>query len=100
MGIHWQELIVILLIVLVLFGPKRLPEIGRSLGNGIREFRETMSGTGQSAERHADAHRATATAASDTSDGVAPAAAVPAPVAVEVVEPHESNGTGAATPKA
>jgi sec-independent protein translocase protein TatA len=44
MGIHWQELVIILLIVLVLFGPKRLPEIGRSLGNGIREFRESMSG--------------------------------------------------------
>lgn len=44
MGIHWQELIVILLIVLVLFGPKRLPEIGRSLGNGVREFRDSMAG--------------------------------------------------------
>ena len=44
MGIHWQELVIILLIVLVLFGPKRLPEVGRSLGNGIREFRESMAG--------------------------------------------------------
>jgi sec-independent protein translocase protein TatA len=44
MGIHWQELIIILLIVLVLFGPRRLPEIGRSLGNGIREFRDSMGG--------------------------------------------------------
>jgi sec-independent protein translocase protein TatA len=43
MGIHWQELIIILLIVLVLFGPKRLPEIGRSLGSGIREVRDSMS---------------------------------------------------------
>ena len=44
MGLHWQELVIILLIVLVLFGPRRLPEIGRSLGNGIREFRDSMSG--------------------------------------------------------
>lgn len=44
MGIHWQELVIILLIVLVLFGPRRLPEIGRSLGNGIREFRDSMGG--------------------------------------------------------
>lgn len=44
MGISWQELVIVLLIVLVLFGPRRLPEIGRSLGNGIREFRDSMSG--------------------------------------------------------
>jgi sec-independent protein translocase protein TatA len=47
MGIHWQELVIILVLALVLFGPKRLPEIGRSLGNGIREFRDTMNGTGE-----------------------------------------------------
>jgi sec-independent protein translocase protein TatA len=44
MGIHWQELVIILVLALVLFGPRRLPEIGRSLGHGIREFRDTMSG--------------------------------------------------------
>jgi len=45
MGIHWQELIIVLLIVLVLFGPKRLPEVGRSLGNGIREFKDSLNTT-------------------------------------------------------
>jgi sec-independent protein translocase protein TatA len=45
MGIHWQELVIVLLIVLLLFGPKRLPEIGRSMGNGIREFRDSFSGS-------------------------------------------------------
>lgn len=35
------ELIVILIIVLVIFGPKRLPEIGRSMGKGIREFKKS-----------------------------------------------------------
>jgi sec-independent protein translocase protein TatA len=38
------ELIVVLIIALVVFGPKRLPELGRSLGRGIREFRSTVSG--------------------------------------------------------
>ncbi len=33
------ELIVVLLIVLVVFGPKKLPELGKSLGNAIRQFR-------------------------------------------------------------
>jgi sec-independent protein translocase protein TatA len=37
------ELIVVLIIALVIFGPKRLPELGRSLGKGIREFRGSLS---------------------------------------------------------
>ncbi len=38
------EIIVVLIIALVVFGPKRLPELGSSLGRGIREFRETVTG--------------------------------------------------------
>jgi sec-independent protein translocase protein TatA len=40
------ELIVVLIIALVIFGPKRLPELGRSMGKGIREFRGSISGKG------------------------------------------------------
>ena len=40
----WQELVVILLIVLLLFGAKRLPEVGRSIGRGMREFKRSISG--------------------------------------------------------
>ncbi len=35
-----QELLVIMVIVLVLFGAKRIPEVGKSLGKGIQEFRK------------------------------------------------------------
>ena len=38
------ELAVVLIIALVVFGPKRLPELGRSMGKGIREFRASISG--------------------------------------------------------
>ena len=38
------EIIVVLIIALVVFGPKRLPELGRSLGKGIREFRGSVTG--------------------------------------------------------
>ncbi len=38
------EIIVVLIIALVVFGPKRLPELGSSLGRGIREFRDTVTG--------------------------------------------------------
>jgi sec-independent protein translocase protein TatA len=41
-GIGFSELLVILLICLLLFGAGRLPEIGKSLGEGIREFKRAM----------------------------------------------------------
>ena len=39
------ELGIILLIVLVVFGPKRLPGLGRQLGSGMREFKDSINGT-------------------------------------------------------
>jgi len=38
------EIILLLLLALLLFGAKRLPEIGRSLGSGMREFKDSVSG--------------------------------------------------------
>jgi sec-independent protein translocase protein TatA len=38
------ELIVVLVIALIVLGPKRLPEVGRSVGKGMREFKEAISG--------------------------------------------------------
>jgi sec-independent protein translocase protein TatA len=46
------ELIIVLVIVLVIFGPKRLPGLGRSLGAGMREFRDSV--TGKSSGRDLD----------------------------------------------
>jgi TatA/E family protein of Tat protein translocase len=42
-GIGFQELLVILVIALLVFGPKRLPELARSLGRGLAEFRRASS---------------------------------------------------------
>ena len=39
-----MELIVILAIALIVLGPKKLPEVGKSLGKGMREFKESLSG--------------------------------------------------------
>ncbi len=44
------ELIIVLVIVLVLFGAKRLPEVGRGLGQGMREFKDSVTGKGGSEE--------------------------------------------------
>lgn len=43
-GIGWPEIVLLLLVILLVFGPKRLPEMGRSMGKGIREFKESISG--------------------------------------------------------
>jgi sec-independent protein translocase protein TatA len=43
-------LIVILVVALLIFGPKRLPEIGRSLGKGMREFKDSVTGSEQKSE--------------------------------------------------
>ena len=41
------ELAIVLVIALVIFGPKRLPELGKSLGRGMREFKDSISGDGK-----------------------------------------------------
>jgi sec-independent protein translocase protein TatA len=38
------EIVIVLIIVLVIFGPKRLPDLGRSLGRGMREFKDSVTG--------------------------------------------------------
>ncbi len=38
------EIAILLVIVLLVFGPKRLPEMGRSLGRGMREFKDSITG--------------------------------------------------------
>jgi sec-independent protein translocase protein TatA len=43
-NIGLPEIAIVLVIALLVFGPKRLPELGRSLGNGIREFKGSISG--------------------------------------------------------
>jgi sec-independent protein translocase protein TatA len=37
------EIVIILIIALIIFGPKRLPELGRSMGRGIREFKNSVT---------------------------------------------------------
>jgi sec-independent protein translocase protein TatA len=44
LGIGPLEIIIVLIIVLIIFGPKRLPDLGRSLGKGMREFKDSVTG--------------------------------------------------------
>ena len=45
-----MELIVILAIALIVLGPKKLPEVGKSLGKGMREFKDSITGSDEKAE--------------------------------------------------
>jgi sec-independent protein translocase protein TatA len=49
-----MEIAIVLIIALVVFGPKRLPELGKSLGRGIQEFKGTIGG-GSDSEKEKDA---------------------------------------------
>ncbi|HEU0113425.1 MAG TPA: twin-arginine translocase TatA/TatE family subunit [Thermomicrobiales bacterium] len=68
-GLGWQELLVVLVIVMIIFGAGKLPEVARSLGQGVKEFKK---------ESTADPLASTTTASSTAAGGVdaAPAATV------------------------
>lgn len=42
-GMHWAELLIVLILATVIFGPKRIPEIGGALGKGIKDFRKGVT---------------------------------------------------------
>jgi sec-independent protein translocase protein TatA len=53
-GIGLPEVLLVLAIVLIIFGPKRLPALGRSLGSGMRNFKESISGKGKDEDEDDD----------------------------------------------
>ena len=55
------EIIVVLIIALIVFGPKRLPELGNSLGKGIREFKDSVTGENKDDETQEDAAKSIGT---------------------------------------
>ena len=50
-GLGWQELLIILIIALIIFGPRKLPEIGKSLGQAINDFRQSTKKATDEAKR-------------------------------------------------
>ncbi len=45
------EIAIVLIIALIIFGPKRLPELGKSLGGGMRSFKESVSGEDETSDK-------------------------------------------------
>lgn len=87
------ELLVILLVALVVFGPRKLPELGKSLGNGLREFRKSTQGLKDSMSLDEPAAQTAAPAPVAVSpsavspSAVTPTAVMPAPVTPAAVTP-------------
>jgi len=50
-GIGIWEMLILLLVLLLVFGPKKLPEMGRQLGKGMREFKDSVSGSDKDDDR-------------------------------------------------
>ncbi|MGZ5380205.1 MAG: Sec-independent protein translocase subunit TatA/TatB [Mycobacterium sp.] len=43
-GLGWQELVIVLVIIMIIFGAGKLPEVVKSLGQGVKEFKQESSG--------------------------------------------------------
>jgi len=78
-GISIWELMILLVVLLLVFGAKRLPEMGRSLGKGMREFKDAVTGVEETVST-----TTTPTAAAPSE--LPPAPAEPAPVEDEAAE--------------
>lgn len=82
------HLILVLVVALLVFGPKRLPEMGRSLGKGMREFKDSISGEDHGGE------------SSDASPAKQAQALPPAaPPQASALPPSMAERTGTGTPR-
>jgi len=87
---HLPELIAVLVIALIIFGPKRLPELGSSLGKGIREFRKATTDLQDGLKSDS-----AASLSNEAHNFATPAATTPVTNAEYVAAtPHTEHGTG------
>jgi TatA/E family protein of Tat protein translocase len=79
-GLGWQELVIVLVIIMIIFGAGKLPEIAKSLGQGVKEFREeaqapvvpaSSATTATGANLRADANGVAADVAEKVEEGAA-----------------------------
>ena len=88
-GLQPIEIIVTLILALLVFGPKKLPEIARGMGNAIREFRESTSQVTEEFRKAAEPQPEPAPATTPRSATIVTAPTVPAePTAPTVSEPE------------
>jgi TatA/E family protein of Tat protein translocase len=73
-NISWWEILLLVLVILLIFGPKKLPQIGRSMGRGVREFKDTVT------DQTKELKEAVGTTPSEFKDGLNPFKSDPEPV--------------------
>jgi TatA/E family protein of Tat protein translocase len=78
-GGHLPELVILLVVALVIFGPKRLPEIGGAMGKGIREFRKGTTEIEEQPNQIAASQSTVASTVAQPASQPAPEPSTPAP---------------------
>jgi len=92
-GIGFQEMLIILVVVLIFFGPKRLPDLAKSMGKGLAEFKkaseEVRKGIEEAVKEEEEPSRVTSPAAPSANAGADPPATPASPA--EPPEPHQES---------
>lgn len=94
-GLGMQELIIIMVIALIIFGPRKLPELGRSLGKSIGEFKRASNELRNTIEDEIRVEETREVAAPQAAATTPDPVPVPAPPADSTVSRTASTGTGA-----
>ncbi len=93
-GIGFQEMLIILVVVLIFFGPKRLPDLAKSLGKGIAEFKkasdEIRKGIDEAVKEEETKGAAAASPAPETPSQAGDAPSAPATADGKDVPPEDS----------
>ena len=76
---HWYILVLVLVIVLIVYGPGKLPEVGGAIGKAMREFRKTSSDIQEEFKKSATPESTTTTAPTGTAPDVKPATDLKSP---------------------
>ena len=91
------DLIVVLVIVLLIFGPKRLPGLGKQLGQGLREFKDSITGDSNSSDSEQRPEIARTSAPPVAGSGEASAGSGTAPASTQAPANSHPASAGAAT---
>jgi len=88
------EILLVLLLALLVFGPAKLPELGKALGRAVREFKRASSELQETLEREADDLKRTSSGPADTPPGALPPPSPPppSPPAKDPYSPKEPEG--------
>ena len=88
-SIGMPELILIFIVALIVFGPKKLPEIGKSLGKGLAEFKKASDDFKQSIQKEVDGLKEESRVETPAAPAPAPSSAAAAPSALPAPPPVE-----------